>query len=106
MELLAGLGIGTWMTASNALMADYTQLATRGQGRRPPADLVPRGERSWGRWWRGSSLFRGDLRDVFLFIAVCKVAVIIVTLFWVRDSRGRPRPVIEPHETAAASCNA
>ena len=36
--------------------------------------------------------FTGDLRDVFLFIAACKVAVIIVTLFWVRDARSTPRP--------------
>ena len=95
MELLAGLGIGAWMTSSNALMADYTQLATRGRAV-ALRQTSSRAGTLMGPLVAGFVAFSGDLRDVFLFIAVCKVAVIIVTLFWVRDSRGRPRPVSSP----------
>ena len=95
MELLAGLGIGTWMTASNALMADYTQLATRGRSV-ALRQTSSRAGTLMGPLVAGFVAFSGDLRDVFLFIAVCKVAVIIVTLFWVHDSRRRPRPTSSP----------
>lgn len=95
MELLAGLGIGTWMTASNALMADYTQLATRGRAV-ALRQTSSRAGTLMGPLVAGFVAFSGDLRDVFLFIAACKVAVIIVTLLWVRDSRGRPRPAPNP----------
>ena len=94
-ELLAGLGIGTWMTASNALMADYTQLATRGRSV-ALRQTSSRAGTLMGPLVAGFVAFSGDLRDVFLFIAVCKVAVIIVTLFWVRDSRERLRPAPSP----------
>lgn len=90
-ELLAGLGIGTWMTASNALMADYTEVATRGRA----VALRQSSSRTGtllGPVIAGFVAFSGDLRDVFLFIAVCKVAVIIVTLLWVRDSCRTPQP--------------
>ena len=95
MELLAGLGIGTWMTASNALMADYTQLATRGRAV-ALRQTSSRAGTLMGPLVAGLVAITGDLRDVFLFIAACKVAVIVVTLLWVRDSRGRPRPVSSP----------
>ena len=95
MELLAGLGIGTWMTASNALMADYTQLATRGRSV-ALRQTSSRAGTLMGPLVAGFVAFSGDLRDVFLFIAVCKVAVIIVTLFWVHDSRRRARPASSP----------
>ena len=91
LELLAGLGIGTWMTASNALMADYTQVATRGRAV-ALRQTSSRAGTLMGPLVAGVVAFSGDLRDVFLFIAVCKVAVIVVTLLWVRDSRSAPWP--------------
>lgn len=94
-ELLAGLGIGTWMTASNALMADYTQLATRGRAV-ALRQTSSRAGTLMGPLVAGLVAVTGDLRDVFLFIAACKVAVIIVTMFWVRDSRRTHRPASAP----------
>ena len=95
MELLAGLGIGAWMTSSNALMADYTQLATRGRAV-ALRQTSSRAGTLMGPLVAGLVAVVGDLRDVFLFIAACKVAVIIVTLLWVRDSRSAPRPAPDP----------
>ena len=95
LEMLAGLGIGTWMTASNALMADYTEVATRGRA----VALRQTSSRTGtliGPAVAGFVAVAGDLRTVFLFIAVCKVAVIIVTLLWVRDSRRTSRPASTP----------
>ena len=91
MELLAGLGIGTWMTASNALMADYTEVATRGRAV-ALRQVSSRTGTLIGPAIAGVIAFSTDLRVVFLFIAACKVAVIIVTLLWVRDSRRTARP--------------
>ncbi len=94
MELLAGLGIGTWMTASNALMADYTEVATRGRAV-ALRQVSSRTGTLIGPAIAGVIAFSTDLRAVFLFIAACKVAVIIVTLLWVRDSRRAARPAPE-----------
>ena len=91
MELLAGLGIGTWMTASNALMADYTEVATRGRAV-ALRQVSSRTGTLIGPAIAGVIAFSTDLRAVFLFIAACKVAVIIVTLLWVRDSRRAAQP--------------
>ena len=95
MELLAGLGIGAWMTSSNALMADYTQLATRGRAV-ALRQTSSRAGTLMGPLVAGLVAVVGDLRDVFLFIAACKVAVIIVTLLWVRDSRAAARSEPKP----------
>ena len=95
MELLAGLGIGAWMTSSNALMADYTQLATRGRAV-ALRQTSSRAGTLMGPLVAGLVAVVGDLRDVFLFIAACKVAVIIVTLLWVRDSRAAARSAPKP----------
>ena len=94
-ELLAGLGIGTWMTASNALMADYTEVATRGRAV-ALRQVSSRTGTLIGPAIAGVIAFSTDLRVVFLFIAACKVAVIIVTLLWVRDSRRNRGPVGRP----------
>ena len=92
-ELLAGLGIGTWLTASNALMADYTEVATRGRSV-ALRQVSSRTGTLIGPAIAGLVAFTGDLRDVFLFIAACKVAVIVVALLWIRDSR-RSRGSVE-----------
>ena len=95
LEMLAGLGIGTWMTASNALMADYTEVATRGRAV-ALRQTSSRAGTLMGPAIAGFVAVAGDLRTVFLFIAACKMAVIIVTLLWVRDSRKVSRPASKP----------
>ena len=95
LEMLAGLGIGTWMTASNALMADYTEVATRGRAV-ALRQTSSRAGTLMGPAIAGFVAVTGDLRTVFLFIAACKVAVIIVTILWVRDSRRNARPASKP----------
>ena len=86
LEMLAGVGIGTWMTAANALMADYTEVATRGRSV-ALRQTSSRAGTLLGPAVAGFVAVAVDLRAVFLFIAICKVVVIIVTLLWIRDSR-------------------
>ncbi len=96
LEMLGGAGIAVWMTASNALMADYTEVATRGRS----VALRQTSSRAGvliGPAVAGSLAYAVDLRSVFLFIAACKFAVIVVALLWIRESRAAtrstPRPV-------------
>ena len=86
LEMLGGAGIAVWMTSSNALMADETQAATRGRA----VALRQTSSRIGlliGPAVAGFVAISFELRAVFIFIALCKLAVIIVTLFWIKEPR-------------------
>ncbi|MCY4582588.1 MAG: MFS transporter [Chloroflexi bacterium] len=95
LEMLGGAGIATWMTSSNALMADNTEVTTRG---RTVAlrQMSSRAGMLIGPMVAGLIAFSVELRAVFLFIAACKVAVIVVTLFWIHESTRTARPSPKP----------
>ncbi len=87
-EILGGAGISVWMTASNALMADETEVASRGRA----VALRQTSSRIGllvGPVMAGLVAGAFELHAVFLFIAACKAAVIVVTLFWIRESHTR-----------------
>ncbi len=95
LEMLGGAGIATWMTSSNALMADHTEVATRGR----TVALRQTSSRAGmllGPLVAGFIAFSVELRAVFLFIAACKVAVIVVTLFWIHESARTTRSTQRP----------
>ena len=88
LEILGGAGISIWMTASNALMADETEVASRGR----VVALRQTSSRIGllvGPVMAGLVASTITLPTVFLFIAACKVAVIVVTVFWIRESHTR-----------------
>ena len=85
LEMLAGVGISTWMTASNALMADETEIASRGRA----VALRQTSSRIGllvGPVMAGLVAATVSLPAVFLYIAACKAAVIVVTVIWIKES--------------------
>jgi MFS family permease len=88
LEILAGTGIAVWMTSASALLADSTVVATRGRA-------VALRESSSRIGLLTGPVVAGliatllGLRWVFLFIAVTKVAVVIVTVLLIRESARR-----------------
>jgi len=88
LEILGGIGISVWMTSSSVLMADSTQVETRGR-------VVAVREMSSRTGLLAGPIIAGmigslfGLRYIFFFIAACKVAVIIVTIIWIKEVRKR-----------------
>jgi DHA1 family multidrug resistance protein-like MFS transporter len=88
LEILGGVGISVWMTSASVLMADSTRVETRGR-------VVAVREMSSRMGLLAGPVVAGTigatfgLRYIFLFIAACKVAVIIVTVLWIKETRKR-----------------
>lgn len=85
LEILGGTGIAVWLTSSNALLADETEIASRGRA----VALRQTSSRIGllaGPAVAGIVATVISLPSVFLFIAINKVAVIIVTVWWIRES--------------------
>ena len=86
LEVVAGTGIALYMTSSNLLMADATRNATRGRAM-GVRQVSSRMGNLLGPVVAGGIAAAFGLRYVFLFIALTKVAVFLVTFFWIRDMR-------------------
>jgi MFS family permease len=86
LEVVAGTGIALYMTSSNLLMADATRNATRGRAM-GVRQVSSRMGNLLGPVVAGGIAAAFGLRYVFLFIALTKVVVFLVTLFWIRDMR-------------------
>ena len=90
LEVLGGIGISVWMTSASVLVADNTRLETRGRTM-AVREMSTRAGLLIGPLVGG---FIGDLyslKAIFLFIAVTKITVIIVTAIWIRESH-KPDP--------------
>ncbi len=88
LEILGGTGIAVWLTSSNALLADETEIASRGRA----VALRQTSSRIGllaGPAVAGIVASVISLPSVFLFIAINKIAVIIVTVWWIRESHIR-----------------
>ncbi len=88
LEILGGTGIAVWLTSSNALLADETEIASRGRA----VALRQTSSRIGllaGPAVAGIVASIISLPSVFLFIAINKIAVIIVTVWWIRESHIR-----------------
>jgi MFS family permease len=86
LEVVVGTGIALYMTSSNLLMADATRTATRGRAM-GVRQVSSRMGNLLGPVVAGGIAAAFGLRYVFLFIALTKVAVFLVTFFWIRDMR-------------------
>jgi MFS family permease len=98
-EVVAGTGIAVYMTSANVLMADATRTGTR--GRAVAARQVSNRIGNFaGPVVAGLIAATFGLRWVFLFIAVTKFMVILVTLFLIKETRepAAPKPAKQPGE--------
>ena len=86
LEVLGGIGISVWMTSSSVLMADNTRVETRGRTM-AVREMSSRVGLLLGPVLAGSIGAVFGLKAIFLFIAVTKVAVIIVTAIWIKETR-------------------
>ena len=91
LEVVGGTGIAVWMTSSSALLADATEVETRGRVVALRSTASRTGVLA-GPVVGGivASIF--TLRHVFLFIALTKLVVIVVTLLLIRETRQRHAP--------------
>jgi MFS family permease len=94
LEFVSGFGVAIWVTGSSALLADFTRVSNRGRGvalRNTSMRLgILMGPAAGGIV---AALF--DLQAVFLFIAVTKVGVIIISWFLIAETR-QPKAEEEP----------
>ncbi len=97
LEIVGGIGISVWMTSANILMADSTRAETRGRVV-AVREISSRLGLLLGPVAAGLIGAVFGLKYIFFFIALCKVAVIIVTVLWIKESR-RVR-VNKPHPLA------
>ncbi len=101
-EVVAGTGIAVYMTSANVLMADATRTGTR--GRAVAARQVSNRIGNFaGPVVAGLIAATFGLRWVFLFIAVTKFMVILVTLFLIKETRepATPKPANQPGQRAS-----
>ncbi len=95
LEVVGGTGIAVWMTSSSALLADATQVETRGRVVALRSTASRTGVLA-GPVVGGIVATVLTLRHVFLFIALTKVVVIIVTVLLIRETRRRRQPSERP----------
>jgi DHA1 family multidrug resistance protein-like MFS transporter len=86
LEVVGGIGISVWMTSANILMADSTRIETRGRVV-AVREISSRFGLLIGPVAAGFVGWYFGLKYIFLFIAVSKVAVIIVTVLWIKEGR-------------------
>lgn len=87
LEFVSGFGVAVWVTGSSALLADFTRTNNRGRG----VALRNTSQRLGilaGPFVGGFIAVTFDLQAVFLFIAVTKVGVIIISWFLIAETRG------------------
>ena len=86
LEIVGGIGISVWMTSANVLMADSTRIETRGRVV-AVREISARVGLLLGPAAAGVIGVIFGLKYIFFFIAACKVAVIIVTVLWIKETR-------------------
>ncbi len=85
-EIVAGTGIAIYMTSSNVLMADATRTGTRGRAI-AARQVSNRMGNLAGPAVAGLIAAVFGLRYVFIFIAFTKLMVILVALFFIKETR-------------------
>jgi len=88
LEVLGGIGISAWMTSANILMADSTQVATRGRAV-AVREISSRVGLLLGPMVAGFIGLAFGLRYIFLFIAAAKLVVIVITVLWIKETHER-----------------
>jgi MFS family permease len=100
LEVVGGSGIALYQTSANVLMADATRSATRGRAI-AARQVSSRFGNLTGPIVGGAIAALFGLRWVFIFIAVTKFMVILITLFVVKEFR-EPRKATVVAEPEAA----
>ena len=83
---LAALGVSTWNTGSQVLIADVTELENRGRAVAVRSMSVRLGNIA-GPFIGALLTTAFSIRSIFLFNVVTKLVVIVITLFLIKETR-------------------
>ena len=101
-EFIGGFGVSTWNTGSSVLIADVTEVENRGRAVAVRTMSVRLGNIAGP--FIGALLTKVfDIRSIFLFNVVTKLAVLVITFFFIKETRpevakpqtGQIRPNVE-----------
>jgi len=106
-EFLGGFGVSTWNTGSQVLIADVTEVENRGRAVAVRSMSVRLGNIA-GPFIGALLTTVYNIRSIFLFNVVTKLAVLVITLFLIKETRpepakpeiGQTRPTVEKLGTA------
>ena len=101
-EFIGGLGVSTWNTGSSVLIADVTEKVNRGRAVALRSMSVRLGNIA-GPFIGALLTIFFDIRSIFLFNVVTKLAVLVITFFLIKETRpevaepktGQTRPTVE-----------
>jgi MFS family permease len=101
-EFIGGFGVSIWNTGSQVLIADVTEMENRGRAVAVRSMSVRLGNIA-GPFIGALLTTAFDIRSIFLFNVVTKLAVIVITLFLIKETRpepakpetGQTRPTVE-----------
>lgn len=101
-EFLGGFGVSTWNTGSQVLIADVTAVENRGRAVAVRSMSVRLGNIA-GPFIGALLTTAFSIRSIFLFNVITKLAVLVITLFLIKETRpeaaqpkkGEPRPPVE-----------
>ena len=89
LAFISGLGTAAWLIGSTTLLADFTRIANRGRGV-ALRSMTGRFGALIGPLAGGSVAAIFDVRALFVFVAVTKVLIVVITLLLVRETRPVP----------------
>ena len=85
LELLSGFGVAVWMTASAALLADFTRVTNRGRGVALRNTSMRLGILA-GPIAGGAIAGVFDVRAIFIFIALTKIFIVLIAWLLIRET--------------------
>ena len=85
-EFIGGFGVSTWNTGSQVLIADVTEVENRGRAVAVRSMSVRLGNIA-GPFIGALLTTTFSIRSIFLFNVVTKLAVIVITLFLIKETR-------------------
>jgi len=101
-EFIGGFGVSTWNTSSSVLIADVTEVENRGRAVAVRSMSVRLGNIA-GPFIGALLTTVFNIRSIFLFNVVTKLAVLVITYFFIKETRpevakpetGQTRPPVE-----------
>lgn len=95
LEFIGGVGIAMWITSANILIADVTDQEVRGRVVALRGISQRLGQVA-GPIIAGILLIFFDIKSIFLFNGVTKMATLAVALFLIRESKPQAQPTTSP----------
>jgi len=96
LEFIGGIGIAMWMTSANILIADVTEQEVRGRVVALRGMSQRLGQVA-GPLIGGILLIFFDIKTIFLFNGVTKIATLAVALFLIRESK--PQSILKKQDS-------